>query len=364
MTEQMKNELLKFKGFISESEADNLLKHQKPGETHPFIWMLSAVHDTSGDFECCKYNTTFAVSEIQRQDPKWLVQEKKKVLENKDYTNPSAALGEIRCYGYLLNIFEENAKSIHVGANKTPDFKIINGSEEVLIEVNTLQMNGDEAQELKEFHAQAPKENEKITIRETSVTPYGSKNAKCLSLNVIHKICQVKGKENQFSDKTPTILWIDMQSEYINMVSDRSTHSFPVFTGKGYSDHEEFFSNELWYAVYGEQGMPVFEAHSLDKYCGGFKAVLPLLEHGGRFSRKNTSKADGIIFSFPQSTIYYENPYSKKPIPNWCIEKLIQMHRFKIQCSKMNFPGRQLKKQLRIDKRTIRKLGKKEFYQF
>ncbi len=364
MTEQMKNELLKFKGFINESEADNLLKYQKSGEIHPFIRMISAVHDTSGDFECSKCNTTFAVCEIQRQNPTWLEQEKKKVLDNKDYTNPCAALGEIRCYGYLLDVFGENANSIHVGKNKTPDFYVTNGEDKVLIEVNTLQMNGEEARALKEFHAQPPKTDEKITIREKSVAPYGSKNAKCLSLNVIHRICQVKGDEKQFSSTLPTILWVDIQSDYVDMISDRSTHSFPVFTGKGYSDHEEFFSNELWYAVYGEQGMPVFEAHSLDKYCSGFKAVLPLLEHGGRFSRKNTSKADGIIFSFPQSTIYYENPYSKKPIPNWCIEKLIQMHRFKIQCSKMNFPGRQLKKQLRIDKRTIRKLGKKEFYQF
>ena len=190
MTEQMKNELQRFRGFISESEADNLLKNQKLGETHPFIRMISAVHDTSGDFDCCKYNTTFAVNEIQRQDSAWLVQEKKKVLDSKDYTNPCAALGEIRCYGYLLDVFGENAKSIHVGKNKTPDFNVTNGADTVLIEVNTLQMNGEEAKALKEFHAQPPKADEKITIREKSVTPYGSKNAKCLSLNVIHKICK------------------------------------------------------------------------------------------------------------------------------------------------------------------------------
>ena len=360
----MKEKLRDFNGLINENEVEGLLKNRKQGETHPLVKMLSDIYDSSGDFECCRGNTIFAFREIQRNDSAWLSQEKKKVLNHSDYTASLAALGEIRCYGYLLSVFEENAKSIHVQKKKTPDFYVTNGIEKVIIEVNTLQMNGDEATELKEFHAMPPDRDQKITIREKSVVPFGAKNTKCLTLNVIHKICQVKGGEKQFSGELPTILWIDIQSDYVNMISGRSTHTSPVFTGKGYSDHEEFFSNELWYAVYGEKEMPVFEAHSLDKYCGGLKAELPLLEHGGRFSRKNTSKADGIIFSFPQCTIFYENPYSKKPIPIWCIEKLTQMHRFKIQCSKMNFPGKQLKKQLRIDKKTIQNLGKKEFYHF
>ena len=68
-------------------------------------------------------------------------------------------------------------------------------------------------------------------------------------------------------------------------------------------------SNELWYAFYGEKGMPIYENW---ESVFDYRLISPKMRHNGRFHKDSNSKVSAVIFSFPNSTIIYENPYCKK----------------------------------------------------
>lgn len=49
-------------------------------------------------------------------------------------------------------------------------------------------------------------------------------------------------------------------------------------------------------------------------------------------------------------------PIQKQSIPDWFISGLQQLYLFKHHASKINFPNKDLKKQIKIDIRAIKKL--------
>lgn len=202
---------------------------------------------------------------IIKKNSEWLNKIKKRLINNTDYSQPSSALGELRCYGYLLEAFTGyDVKPTDKSSTPTPDFSIINKNEIVEVEVNTPQMNGEEQKALEQFNNQQNSTtHNKPCIREHVTAPFGRKNAKCVTENVIHKITSIKEDEAQFSKKTCSILWVDLQDSHMNSIDDRCRSSCPIFTGRGYSSMEDYFSNELWYATYASKGTPIFESVNL-----------------------------------------------------------------------------------------------------
>lgn len=349
-----------FNSFFSEEEIEQVLSDIN-GLAHPIFDIVNPYcYDSSNNNGFTRENVRLAFNIIINKNSEWLNKIKKRLTNNTDYSQPSSALGELRCYGYLLDAFTEyDVNAISTSSSPTPDFSVTNKDEIVEIEVNTPQMNGEERKELEQFNNQQKSAaNNKFCIREHVTTPFGRKNAKCVAENVIHKITSIKEGETQFSKKNCSILWVDLQDSHMNFINDRCRSSCPIFTGKGYSSMEDYFSNELWYATYASKGTPIFESVNLSE--GISVKELPKVTYDGRFCKKRKSIVDAIIFSLPHNTIIYENPYAKHKIPEWFIETVQNVRWFSYQGSKLNFPDHILRKQLRIDRKIIASLSKKE----
>lgn len=353
-----------FNNFFTEKEIEKVLSNIN-GLSHPIFDIVNPYCcDSSNNTGFTRENVKAAFNSIMSKNPEWLKKIKNRLINNTDYSQPSSALGELRCYGYLLDAFTGyTVKPIDTSFTPTPDFSITNKNEIVEIEVNTPQMNGEERKELEQFHNQQKSiAHNKLCIGVHVTTPFGRKNAKCVTENVIHKITSIKEDEAQFSKKACSILWVDLQDSHMNSINDRCRASCPIFTGKGYSSMEDYFSNELWYATYASKGTPIFESVNLVK--GIPVKELPKVTYDGRFCKKRKSIVDAIIFSLPHNTIIYENPYSKHKIPKWFIETVQNVRWFSYQGSKLNFPDHILRKQLRIDRKIIKSLSKKELKHF
>lgn len=109
-------------------------------------------------------------------------------------------------------------------------------------------------------------------------------------------------------------------------------------------------SNELWYAFYGEKGMPIYENW---ESVFDYRLISPKMRYNGRFHKDSNSKVSAVIFSFPNSTIIYENPYCENKIPEWFIKGAFSLRWFEYEHSKINFPTQTLLAQLEIDKKII-----------
>lgn len=343
-----------FGEYISEEELTRC-KALSNGNDNPLVYLFTRdVKDSSNAFGYTKYNVISAFDSVRSQDYAWLTKNKDRILDGDNIDNAMAAVGELCCYGYLLSAFGTDCvKEISTGSTPTPDFLVCNkNGEKVYVEVNTVQINGDEFQSLKDFNSRRDfPSNQKIVVRSHSVVPFGRKNASCVAENVIHKICQIKSNEKQFDNTTPSVLWVDLQEHHVNMLYKRALSSCPIMTS-----HEKIYSNELWYALYGEKGMPVYEHH--DPICNFRKT--PVMQHDGRFHSESKSKIDAVVFCFPNSTIIYENPNSKKPLPHWFFKNMFSVRWFNFQGSKINYPSNNLEQQLKIDKNIIYSINGEE----
>lgn len=342
-----------FEGFICD---EDILKCKSlpNGNYNPFVYLFTNdVKGSSNSFEYTKYNVISAFGIIKKYDYNWLTKNKERLLDGNDINNAASALGELCCYGYLLSAFgHDYVREIATKQTPTPDFYVCNkNGEKVYVEVNTVQINGDELNDLKKFDSyQEFSKNQKIVIREHSVAPFGRKKASCITENVIHKLCQIKSDEKQFNETTPSVLWVDLQEQHINMLYKRSSSSCPIMTSQ-----EMIYSNELWYALYGEKGMPIYENYNP---INNFRKA-PTMQHSGRFHGETTSKIDAVVFCLPNSTIIYQNPYSRKPLPKWFLKNMFLVRWFNFQGSKINYPSNDLDKQLEIDKNIIYSLVSK-----
>lgn len=343
-----------FKGYLCNEDILKC-KASSNGNDNPLVYLFAQeIKDSSNSIGYTKYNVISAFGSVKKYDFNWLTKNKERLLDGNGINNATAAVGELCCYGYLLSAFgHDYVREIATERTPTPDFYVCNeNGEKVYIEVNTVQINGDEFNALKEFnsHREFPA-NQRIVIRQHSVVPFGRKNASCIAENVIHKLCQIKSNEKQFDEKTPSVLWVDLQEHHVNMLYKRALSSCPVMTSQ-----ESIYSNELWYAFFGEKGMPIYENHNLIYNS----KKTPIMQHNGRFYSETNSKIDAVVFCFPNSTIIYENPHSLKPLPNWFIKTMFTVRWFSFQGSKINYPSNDLKKQLEIDKNTIYSLYKNE----
>ncbi len=334
--------------YIEDDELEKLLANKNSFEV-PFLYYLKETIIESNNYSgFTKQNIISSFKIIEHYDYQWLTQNKKRLLNCNDVTEAISATGELRCYGYLLSAFgSKNVRPIPTSKKPTPDFEICGSlNDKIYIEVNTLQMNEDEKKSLKEFLSYKEIDSDKrCIIREHCVAPFGRKNAICITDNVIHKLCQVKANEKQCYNDDVSLLWIDVQDKDMNNISRRAFSTCPVETWNGMLQ-----SNELWYAFYGEKGMPIYENW---ESVFDYRLISSKMRHNGRFHKDSNSKVSAVIFSFPNSTIIYENPYCENKIPEWFIKGAFSLRWFEYEHSKINFPTQTLLAQLEIDKKII-----------
>lgn len=363
----MKDKTAVFNNLINDINFQEILSNASANHIdHPIIYLLKDENeyiDSSGSRMKTVQNTKTAILSLQNNYLGWLQKTEKKFLE-KDYANISAALGEIRCFGYLIETFgAQNVKNIHEESRPTPDFEITIGKQTINVEVNTVQMNQRERDALEQFRDLNNRSHGPVSISEHIIHPFGSKIGVTTTQSVILKLISIKEKNNQLSDKVPSILWIDLQDEYMNSLADRIDKAGPYFSGKGHGSGEGIFSNELWYSLYSEKDDPIFEGGSLNPDEGN-EFVVGKCVHCGKFMEPKYKNVSAVIFCGPGGVVLFENTKAKKKLPRCFFEKIVSGRWFKIESCRMNYPGKFLKRSIRLDKKCLKAMGKKKFFTF
>lgn len=328
---------------------------------HPITYLIE---DATPEL---KYNTTRAFLVLNNKDNNYFERMKKKIEKGNDFSNINADLGEMRCYGSLLDVFTNNIliRPIKPQKHQTADFELVNekNEEKVYIEVHAKQCNDIESKNFKKSRDDIQKkikENQqnnknivkpKVDIYISKIAPFGEGKS-CIetNINVIQKMAQIKKGKNQIPKGEKGILWLDLQSEGIQGLLNLNQVQ-PVWYNKNYG----MFSGLIWYALYGKKKLPIFSSTQINDdnkvYGKSYK-----MEHDGLFlQRKEVSAA---IISSDKYALYFENPFCKEKIPIWFLERILNIPRFYYEYSIIPFPAYNVKKEIKSRYKKIKKLSK------
>lgn len=323
---------------------------------HPVKRLLHS-RARSGRDERVIFNTDIALRHILEHHEKWLMSLKPRLLNVKDYSTPSGALGEIRAFGYLLR----TGVSVNPVGKAGSDFLLSEGEEKAFVEVHSRQSNPDEAKALEDFyhkilinidsHAKANQgsyflQHGTVPLGRPKIceTKGGETRRETITENAISKLASIKATEHQMSPDETSILWLDFQDEIWDSLDTRD-RVLPLRT-----HNNAFQSGELWYAFYGWKDAPIYEEFRLDMLLG----PVVNMGHDGRF--RQDTKLDAVIISFSGDTIILENPYSQKPIKPWLWKWLVLLPRFNFEMSYTNWPAANLRQRIELEEEKLKKL--------
>ncbi|MCD2338310.1 hypothetical protein [Bacillus cereus] len=305
--------------LFPEEEQQQIYSFKTLDREHPLKRILFPRDPYAGNDNQVAMNTLTAFKFVNSSDKQWLSSLKSRMMEIKDYSTSSAALGELRAYGYLL---EAGVKVKPVPCQRgigTPEFECSFNGNQFIVEVHSKQMNNEETRAYQEFK----KEEATAPFRMHTITPFGKPDANkpgdTVCLNAISKICATKQRGHQLSEEIPSIIWLDYQDEVWDMLLTRENlHPLRSFRG-------EFVSGEIWYAFYGWKGAPVFESHGLEEKIGQPPEIM---QHDGRF--RMSQELSSVIISLPRITSILENPWANKILPDVLWEPLSMLKWFSV----------------------------------
>lgn len=335
--------------LFSEEEQQKIFSLPEIARQHPLKRVLFPPTNNNGKSQQVAQNTIRAFNFVKEQDEQWLASLKKRMLEDKDYSTPSAALGELRAYGYLL---EAGIKVEPVPCERgvgTPEFKCFIYGEPFIVEVHSKQMDNEETNSYHEFKKESLSKEAPFYGVHT-VTPFGKpkKSGDTTALNAISKICSIKQRGHQLSKQIPSIIWMDFQDEFWSLgLGKENVHPLRTFRGR-------FTSGEIWHAFYGWKEAPVFESHSISDGIGRKEIKMG---HNGRF--RDSKELSAVIISFPRTTCILENPYSDKILPCLFWESLSKLNWFSVEDSYTHMFASNLKKKIELEKSSIMELKNK-----
>lgn len=323
---------------------------------HPLVSLLGDPQRPSQ----VAYNTVRAIRHILRCNKTWLKRIRERLLDKSDPTNPAGALAEIRAFGALLEAGFNVAPLSTEKGRPTADFGISPIDVEVIIEVHCRQLSHEVQKSIDEHAIQQEcefqkwrEENPKGGVYMSQphiIRPFGDpKQGRTVTARAISALCQMKSDEKQFSDRSANILWIDLQDDYTlrGMFDENTTSPIRSWNGK-------FTSGELWYALYGWKGAPVFELFPdvplIEPSC---------MEHNGRY--KQPTLLSAVIAMFPRATVLLEHPFPTTMLPNVFRERAMLLPQANVGRSLCNFAPTLVKKTVKQQKRLIMAIRKAFF---
>lgn len=346
---------------IEEVKKFELMKNKEGKHIkHPIVHLINNENvDVS-------FNTKLSFDIINNCDDGYLARMKAKIMEEQNFSNINGFLGEIRCYGYLLDSFNDNNITVKpiptTKNNQTSDFEVINeeNNEKVYIEVNTKQSNDKESKDLYKFHKNFDKslKNErqnkmdnkpKVCMSITSFAPFGRSKDKS-RIDAIQKIAQTKQNKNQIPKGSIGILWMDFQSEGISKMIDLD-ESKPLHYIRNFG----MFSGVLWHALYGKKDLPIFNSSQFHWAYKGLEN-FDRMQHEGLFIQRHDIA--GVVFSEGRYTLMLENPFAEKQIPMWFLENIINTPKFNYEHSKIQFPRYNMQQEIENEYKRIIDLSK------
>lgn len=226
-----------------------------------------------------------------------------------DFEEASAALGEVRAAGTLLEIGTK-CHPVRIGPKKTPDFRIEAEGGPLFVEVHTKQLNGEEAKMLAGFRRGEFGRSWTLgadAIREHSIAPGGRpkpQSLETLGENLASKFANIKPHAPQAQADHPNLLWLDLQDEDMEPVPPDAT--LPVVAGPN-----GFSSLGLWHAFYGQKNnTPIFEYHVVSL---GDQSPVQRLGFDGMFAQ--TKAWSAVVLTFPRTAVVFEHPDPDSLLP-------------------------------------------------
>lgn len=282
---------------------------------HPLAFLLRSTLDAA---RTTAPRTDRAVGAVLDADPTWAAAKARLVLEDPDYANVTATLGEFRAYADLLAVWRDSVKPAPSGS----DFVIDRGDHVIRVEVFTPQPRAEEHSHVEEVTAK------RLRMRVASEFPFGrpERPIDTVQGEAVSKFAGAKQREHQVDEASVGILWLDLEApdQWIFDIAPPDASPLSAFAGV-------VTSGALWTAWYGAKGMPVYD----DLSFYGHPARVYRLEYDGRFRRG--SKFSFVIASTRQDHFVFENP-SRAPAPRRVYQRLHWLPRFNLEESWLDWP--------------------------
>ena len=343
------------KNFFSDSELNKIYEIQKRHIVHPLKELLLYKEDSicnNNHYNNVMRNTQNAFKYLLRENPQWLVKEKKRFIKS-DFKDSSSLLSEIRAY---KNLHIVNPKTFTQDSGSDFYLEYKNGDKKTLrinVEVICIDINEEERIKWENFN-----KNQSEIIDIISIIPFGlpksnldlkssiNEIAPTISENAIYKIRSKKmdKDEKQLACKKLSILCVDLQANPIRNIINEDWAK-PIFLY-----HNKFVqSGILWYAFYGKKGDKLYEDEMYYK-------TQREMQINGRFNKKTKTKLDMVIFSLPTKTIAFENPYAKQKFPLLFYFDLLQLYGFDYHLSMLRYPANTLLKYIHCERKKCNQL--------
>jgi hypothetical protein len=302
-----------FDQLISEQEIQTL-RALGSKTIHPLVAV--ALHPGShASLNMMSINTCRALHYVLGSFGTWATNLRPRLLSQTELSSTESALAEIRACGALLEAGYPvviGGKNADTGA--TPEFHVLLDGVETIVEV----WNRNRPQNF-------------VTAGGT-LAPFGAPNPEkegdSVLTNVIQRVAGIKDREHQAAANQPFVVWADLQSVE-TMRFDYSNHLAVIM-----NDNGRQLSGGYWHALYGRKGDPLFE--------GGYhKQEMSQMLHEGRYyatmKHGQLTRLSGILFASPASTAFMEHPSPVNPVPSAFRKRLINIPRFEIGASLVNW---------------------------
>ncbi len=257
---------------------------------------------------------------VKSKDEPWLKEKTKIILEEEDYSNVSACLGEIRAYGELIWGLGDKVNADRSGS----DFTFIIKEKIIKIEVNTPQ-HRTKRRTLE--HESFGTDRVKGKIYE--IFPFGWPERKIDNVQgeATSKLASIKQKEHQFDSDSINILWVDLKDPTLWVLDFGVEQFLPLSAFR-----EEITSGAFWHAFYAKKGTPIFDNLSMH----GMPSRIYTMEYDGRFW--NDSLIDFVIADTRTDQIVFQNHTREGSIPTELLQGIHRLFAFNLELSWLDWP--------------------------
>lgn len=296
---------------------DLTYKKEKP---HPLLYLILGESSTN---KSVAYRTDKGCQLVQASNPTWLKSKANIIVNEKDYTSVSAALGEIRAYGELIWIFGD--KMVQAGSAGN-DFSINLEGKCIKIEVNTPQ-GRSKRQEID--HGTVVK-SDRISMQIKEIFPFGwpEREIDNVQGEATSKLAGIKQKEHQFRTECINILWLDLKDPLL-WPMEFYAHQFRPLS----AFREEITSGSFWAAFYGTKGMPIYDQLNMQ----GLASKTYRMEYDGRF-QAGKSMIDFVIADALNHQVVFQNHMRQSDIPAEVFRRLHNLFAFNLDLSSLDWP--------------------------
>jgi hypothetical protein len=287
-------------------------------QRHPLLTLVM------GEGERCKHvasRTDVCAKYILGANEPWATRKSKELLKSSDYSNVSALLGEIRAYGELLFTWGKQAVMPQESGS---DFLVAVDGQQVRFEVHTPQHTAKQKQGAEESYLTADGR-----IRSFVFFPFGvpERERDTVQAEAVSKLAEAKKAEHQFGADLG-VLWLDLQDPGLWPLDFKRSHFLPIS-----SFGEELTSGAFWNAFYGEKGLPVYDALSVN----GFSSRLYEMEFPGRFVQG--SRIDFVVADTRKHQIIFENHSHVRRRPDQLYRDFHRLYKFNLELSWLDWPN-------------------------